>query len=63
MVAGVDRLACPYCSSYEVDRLFLASVGVDACACRTCAARWDEDRATGEFRGRATRSSAAEPRG
>jgi hypothetical protein len=56
------RLACPFCGSYHVDRLFLASGGLDACACRACGASWDEDRASGEFRGRSARASAAEPR-
>jgi len=48
-----DNLAlqCPYCSSFDVDRLFLASLRLDSCACLTCGARWDEDAASGEFRG------------
>ena len=45
-------LACPYCGSYDVGRLYLASVHLDSCECRACAARWDEDVESGEFRGR-----------
>jgi hypothetical protein len=53
------RLGCPYCSSYEVERLYLASVRLDSCRCRACGAGWDETLDTGEFRGRAQKSSAA----
>jgi hypothetical protein len=56
------RLGCPYCSSYEVERLYLASVRLDSCRCRACGAGWDEELDTGEFRGRAPRSSALIPR-
>jgi hypothetical protein len=55
-------MGCPYCCSYEVDRLYLASVRLDSCRCRGCGAGWDEEVATGEFRGRADRSSALIPR-
>ena len=55
------HLACPFCSSYEVDRMFVASTRVDACQCTTCNARWDEDPVTGEYRGRADRSSVIVP--
>lgn len=48
------RLQCPYCDAYEIDRLYLASLGVDSCVCASCGARWDEDAVTGEFRGRAS---------
>ena len=56
------HLGCPYCCSYEVDRLYLASAGVDSCRCRACGARWDEELGSGEFRGRAERQSAVLPR-
>ena len=49
---GQGRLQCPYCDSYEVDRLYLASLRIDSCVCTSCGARWDEDTTTGEFRGR-----------
>lgn len=58
------RLCCPYCDSYEVDRLYLASLRVDSCVCASCGARWDEDTATGAFRGRQSqaRTSRTESR-
>jgi hypothetical protein len=56
------RLGCPYCCSFEVDRLYLASVRLDSCRCRGCGAGWDEELDTGQFRGRADRSSALIPR-
>jgi len=34
---------CPYCDGYQVDRMYLASIGMDSCQCRSCGARWDED--------------------
>ncbi len=46
------RLQCPFCESYDIDRLYLASLRVDSCVCASCGARWDEDAATGAFRGR-----------
>lgn len=51
------RLRCPYCESYGVQRLYLASVRLDACECSECGARWDEEPATGAFRGRGSRHS------
>ena len=60
--AGGPHLACPFCSGYEVDRLFVASANLDSCECLTCGARWDEDRASGEYLGRATKSSVLAPR-
>ena len=57
-----DSFACPYCNSHEVDRLYLATLRLDSCACLSCGARWDEDAASGAFRGRATRSSVLAPR-
>ena len=56
------HLACPFCSSYDVERLFVASARLDMCECRNCAARWDEDSLTGEYRGRADRASVLMPR-
>ncbi len=53
---------CPFCTSHEVDRLYLASLRLDSCACLSCGARWDEDAESGEFRGRAARSSILAPR-
>jgi len=46
------HLQCPFCETYEVERLYLASLRLDSCACASCGARWDEDPATGEYRGR-----------
>jgi hypothetical protein len=46
------RLQCQFCCSYAVDRLFLASTGVDACECQACGARWEEERASGRYLGR-----------
>lgn len=51
------HLACPFCSSYDVARLFLASLSIDSCECLACSARWDEDSDSGEYKGRAHRSS------
>jgi hypothetical protein len=46
------HLQCPFCEAYEVERLYLASLRVDSCACSSCGARWDEDPISGEYRGR-----------
>ena len=35
---------------------------LDSCACLSCGARWDEDADSGQFRGRASRSSILAPR-
>ena len=56
------HFTCPFCTSHEVDRLYLASLRLDSCACLSCGARWDEDAESGEFRGRASRSSILAPR-
>ena len=56
------HFTCPYCTSHEVDRLYLASLRLDSCACLSCGARWDEDADSGTFRGRASRSSILAPR-
>ena len=51
------RLQCQFCGSYAVDRLFLASTGVDACECQACGARWEEERASGRYLGRGSTHS------
>jgi hypothetical protein len=60
--AGRLHVACPYCRSTDVARLYLGSVHLDSCQCADCGARWDEDPVTGVFRGRATRASVVVPR-
>jgi len=60
--APCAHLACPFCHSYEVDRLFLASLNLDSCECATCGARWDEEQGTGQYRGRANQASVLTPR-
>ena len=57
-----SHFTCPFCTSHEVDRMYLASLRLDSCACLSCGARWDEDADTGEFRGRRARSSILAPR-
>ena len=56
------HLSCPFCNSYDVTRLYIASLRMDSCECLSCGARWDEDAESGAFRGRATRSSVLAPR-
>jgi hypothetical protein len=56
------HLRCPFCEGYEVERLYLASLRLDSCACASCGARWDEDPVTGEYKGRAGKESAVTPR-
>jgi Zn ribbon nucleic-acid-binding protein len=56
------RLTCPFCNSYDVGRLFLASLNLDSCECVACGARWDEECGSGEYRGRSQRSSVLMPR-
>jgi hypothetical protein len=34
---------CPFCNSFDVDRLYVGAVKVDSCACASCGARWDEE--------------------
>ena len=55
-------LTCPFCSSYDVVRLFVGVVNVDSCQCSACDARWDEDSSSGRYRGRSHRSSVLMPR-
>ena len=52
-----EHFACPFCASFDVNRLYIASSEVDSCECSSCGARWDEDAKSGEYRGRATKSS------
>jgi hypothetical protein len=56
------RLQCPFCQGYDVDRLYLASVQLDSCACAACGARWDERVGTGEFVGRGSSATVLSPR-
>ena len=56
------HLQCPFCTSYDVTRLYLASMRLDSCVCETCGARWDEDAVSGAFKGRSSRESAITPR-
>ncbi len=55
---------CPFCNSYDVNRLFVAglNVDVDTCDCSSCGARWDEDARSGEHRGPSRQSSVLFPR-
>jgi transposase-like protein len=61
-VVDGGHLQCPFCNSYEIERLYLASLRLDSCQCESCGARWDEDTDSGEFRGRADRTSVLAPR-
>ena len=61
-VSDDSRLACPFCQGYDVDRLYLASLALDACACASCGARWDEKVGTGEFVGRGSSATVLSPR-
>ena len=56
------HLSCPFCEAYEVERLYLASLFIDSCACTSCGARWDEDPTSGAFKGRSSESSVVTPR-
>jgi transposase-like protein len=56
------HLQCPFCLSYEVPRLYLASLRLDSCVCDSCGAQWDEDAGSGEYRGRGSRESVVAPR-
>lgn len=57
-----SRFRCPYCGSYDIARLFIATVRLDSCECSACGARWDEEAGTGQYRGRSSRSSVLLPR-
>jgi hypothetical protein len=56
-VSARSSLRCPYCSGYEVRRLYLGGVDLDACDCRACGARWDERHSDGAFVERGSRST------
>ncbi|HEX2851258.1 MAG TPA: hypothetical protein VHN98_11920 [Acidimicrobiales bacterium] len=56
------HLQCPFCNSYDVARMFMASLRLDSCECLSCGARWDEDVRSGEYRGRGNPSSVMLPR-
>ena len=60
--ATTHHLRCPYCEAYEVERLYLATLCLDSCACASCGARWDEDAGSGAFKGRSSESSVVIPR-
>jgi hypothetical protein len=55
-------MQCPFCGGYDVERLYLASLQVDACACLSCSARWDERVSSGEFIGRGSKATILSPR-
>lgn len=57
MTEPAGHLQCPFCDDYAVERLFVASLNMDACACSICGARWDERRDTGAYEGRGSASS------
>ena len=51
------HLACPFCEGYAVERLYLASLDLDSCACSACGARWDERAGSGDYAGRGSSTS------
>lgn len=57
------HMQCPFCHSYDVARMFVASINLDSCECATCSGRWDEECGSGVYRGRAHRQSVLMPRG
>jgi transposase-like protein len=59
---STGHLQCPFCNAYEVDRLYLGSLQIDACTCHGCGSRWDEDTETGRYRGRGAGESVIAPR-
>ncbi|HZA75598.1 MAG TPA: hypothetical protein VE623_04325 [Acidimicrobiales bacterium] len=56
------HLQCPFCHAYQVERLYIGSLHIDACTCDGCGARWDEDAETGRYRGRGGLESVIVPR-
>lgn|GEM_PF-1313937 len=52
-----SHLTCPFCNSYDVARLYVASVNADSCECSACGARWDEECGSGRYRGRGNPAS------
>ena len=61
MQEQAGHLQCPFCETYEVERLYLASLRLDSCTCGSCGARWDEDRVTGSYRGRSFQLGGLRP--
>jgi len=57
MGEDAGHLQCPFCKSYDVTRMFIASMRLDSCECVSCGARWDEDAVSGKYRGRSDRAS------
>jgi transcription elongation factor Elf1 len=57
-----EHFACPFCNSYDVSRLYIASIDLDSCECLSCGARWDQEQSSGKYRGRSDRSSVLAPR-
>ena len=51
------HFACPFCNSYDVNRLYIAGADVDSCDCSSCGARWDQERSSGKYLGRSDRQS------
>jgi ribosomal protein L37AE/L43A len=62
MSTSQRHMQCPFCEAYEVDRLYLGSLHLDSCTCLACGARWDQDTATGRYRGRGNTDSVITPR-
>jgi ribosomal protein L37AE/L43A len=62
MSDGTGHLQCPFCGAYEVDRLYVGFLHIDACTCDACGARWDQDATTGRYRGRGGVESVIAPR-
>ena len=54
-------MTCPFCGSYDVERLYVGSRAVDCCACVACGAEWEESAVTGAYRGRVSSASVAIP--
>jgi transcription elongation factor Elf1 len=48
---------CPFCNSFDVNRLFVATLNLDSCECCSCGARWDEEAGSGKYRGRSNKTS------
>ena len=55
------HMTCPFCGSYDVERLYVGSRAVDCCACVACGAEWEESAVTGAYRGRVSSASVAIP--
>ena len=62
MSDGNRPLECPFCGAYEIDRLYLGTVHLDACTCMACGAQWDQEPVTGRYRGRGNQDSVVTPR-